>query len=134
MTTTEENKKTVLRFNKEFLEEGKNEVLAEIVADGFINHTAPAGLPNDVSGLVILMQMIHKGFSELHINIELQIAENDLVSTVKTIHAKHTGEIMGKPATGKAITMHVIDMVRLKDGKYTDHWGRNNIMELIQQL
>lgn len=132
--STEENKKTVLRFNKEFLEEGNQEVLTEIVADGFVNHTAPAGLPKDVSGMIMLMQMIHKGFSDLRIDIDLQIAENDLVSTVKTIHAIHTGEIMGKAATGKAVTMHVIDMVRLKNGKYTDHWGRNNIMELIQQL
>jgi predicted ester cyclase len=133
MSTTA-NKETVLRFNKEFLAKGRNEVLAEIVAEGFVNHTAPAGLPNDVSGLVILMQMIHKGFSDLRIEIDQQIAENDLVSTVKRIHAIHTGEIMGKAATGKTVTFHVIDMVRLKDGKYTDHWGRNNIMEIIQQL
>lgn len=132
--STADNKETVLRFNKEFLEQGRNEVLAGIVAEEFVNHTAPAGLPNDVSGLVMLMQMIHKGFSDLRIDIDLQIAENDLVSTVKRIHAFHTGEIMGKAATGKAVTFHVIDMVRLKDGKYTDHWGRNNIMEIIQQL
>lgn len=40
--TANENKKTVLRFNKGFLEEGNTEVLKEIVADTFINHTDPA--------------------------------------------------------------------------------------------
>jgi len=39
----EENKKIVLRFNIEFLQNGNEEVLKEIVADNFINHTAMAG-------------------------------------------------------------------------------------------
>ena len=43
--TTEQNKKVVLRFNKEFLEECNKEILKEIVADNFINHTAAAISP-----------------------------------------------------------------------------------------
>jgi len=43
--TIEENKKVVLRFNKEFLEGGNTEVLKEIVGDTFTNHTAPANFP-----------------------------------------------------------------------------------------
>jgi hypothetical protein len=28
----------------------------------------------------------------------------------------------------------VMDFVRLRDGKYIEHWGQNNIMQVIQQL
>ncbi|MDP4263603.1 MAG: ester cyclase [Bacteroidota bacterium] len=132
--TTEDNKKVVIRFNREFLETGNKEVLKEIVADSFTNHTAAGNFPKDVSGLIQFVDMIHKGFSGLHIEIHEQIAENDLVATRKTIHAVHSGEIMGHAATGKSVTMNVIDIVRLKDGKYVDHWGRNDIMQVIQQL
>ncbi len=43
--TPEENKKVVLRFNKEFLEGRNTDVLKEIVADDFTNHTAPDNTP-----------------------------------------------------------------------------------------
>ena len=86
------------------------------------------------SGLIQFVQMLHKAFSEMKIDIHEQIAENDLVATRKTIHAKHTGEIMGHAASGKLVEFNVIDIIRLRDGKYTDHWGRNDIMQVIQSL
>lgn len=49
--TISENKAIVTRFNKEFLEKGNAEVLKELVADNFINHTAAGTVPNNVEGL-----------------------------------------------------------------------------------
>lgn len=131
---TEQNKETVLIFNREFLEKGNMEIVKDIVAPGFINHTAAAGIPNNVDGLIQFITMMHKAFSDMRIVIHDQIAEGDLVATRKTIHAIHTGEIMGHAATGKAVQMNVIDFVRLKDGRYVEHWGRNDIMQVIQSL
>ncbi len=132
--STEENKRVVLRFNKEFLESGNTEVLKEIVADDFTNHTAAAGVAKDVNGLIQFVGMLHKAFSDMRIDIYEQLAENDLVATRKIIYAIHSGEIMGHAATGKSIEMNVMDIVRLRDGKYVDHWGRNDIMQVIQSL
>jgi len=132
--TESENKETVIRFNKEFLEQGNIEVLKEIVADDFINHTAAGTVPSNVEGLKQFIAMLHKGFSGFHIHIHEQVAENDLVATRKTIEAKHTGEIMGHKATGKQVIFNVMDFVRLCNGKYIEHWGQNNIMQVIQQL
>ncbi len=134
MNTIKENKEIVLRFNKEFLEGGSTEILKEIVADTFINHTVPANFPKDVSGLIQFISAIHKGFPDLHIDIHEQVGEGDLVATRKTIHGTHLGEIMGKAPTGKKVTMNVMDFVRIKDGKYIDHWGRNDIMQVIERL
>lgn len=132
--TGENNKEIVLRFNKEFLEKGNIEVVKDIVATGFINHTAANGIPNNVDGLILYITMLHKAFSDMHIVIHDQVAEGDLVATRKTIHATHTGEIMGHAATGKKVEINVMDFVRLKDGKYMEHWGRNDIMQVIQSL
>ena len=128
------NKAVVIRFNKEFLEQGNIEVVGEIVADDFINHTAPGTVPNNVDGLIQFVSMLHKGFSDFNIDIHEQVAENDIVATRKTIHATHTGDIMGHKSTGKRVTFNVMDFVRIRDGKYIEHWGQNNIMQVIQQL
>lgn len=132
--TIEQNKAVVLRFNREFLEKGNADVLKEIVHERFVNHTAASGVPNDVNGMIQLVKMIHEGFSDVRIDIHEQVGEGDMVATRKTIHAVHTGTIMGHAATGKKVEMNVMDFVRLADGKYVDHWGRNDIMQVISQL
>jgi len=78
--------------------------------------------------------MLHKGFSNFRVDIHKQVGENDIVATRKTIEATHTGEIMGHKPTGKQVVFNVMDFVRLRDGKYIEHWGRNDIMQVIQQL
>ncbi|MCO4292365.1 ester cyclase [Solitalea sp. MAHUQ-68] len=130
----ESNKEIVIRFNKEFLQNGNTEVLTELVDEHFVNHTIPSNMPNNVSGLIQFVGILHKGFPDLSIQIEEQIAENDMVATRKTITATHLGEIMGRQPTGKKVTIKVMDMVRLKNGKYIDHWGINDMMQVIQSL
>ncbi len=132
--TVSKNKGVVIRFNREFLERGNASILKEIVADDFINHTAPGGVPNNVEGLKQFVAMLHNGFSDFSIDIQEQVGENDLVATRKTIEATHTGEIMGRQPTGKRVIFNIMDFVRLRDGKYVEHWGRNDIMQVIQRL
>jgi steroid delta-isomerase-like uncharacterized protein len=131
---TSRNKATVIRFNKEFLEQGNVDVLPELVADDFINHTAAGAVPSNVDGLRQFVGMFHQGFSDFQIDLHEQIEEKDTVATRKTIRATHTGEIMGHPATGKQVVFHVMDFVKLRDGKYVEHWGQNNILQVIQEL
>ena len=45
MSTTDNNKAIVTRFNKEFIEGGNTDVFNETFAPDFINQTAPPGVP-----------------------------------------------------------------------------------------
>lgn len=128
------NKTVVIRFNKEFLEKGNVEVLNELVAEDFVNHTTGGAFPDNVEGLRQFIKMLHSSFSDFNVDIGEQVEEGEIVATRKTIQAKHTGEIMGHLPTGKIVTFNVIDFVRLRDGKYVEHWGQNNMMQVIQQL
>lgn len=128
------NKAVVIRFNKEFLEERNVDVLEEIIADDFINHTAEILVPDNLEGLKQFIGRLHKGFSDIYIDIHKQIGENDLVATSKTIRATHTGEIMGHLPTGKQVAFKVMDFVRIRNGKYIGHWEQNNIIQVIKEL
>ena len=57
-----------------------------------------------------------------------------MVTTRKLLNGTHKGDFMGVPATGKAVQIQVIDIIRIKDGKYNDHWGMSNLAEVIAQL
>lgn len=134
-SVTEQNKQTVIRFNKEFIELGNMQSFKELVADNVINHAAPAGAPNGPESMVyFIIEILRKGFSNINVEILDQVAEADKVTTRKAIHAKHTGEFLGIAASGKEVTLKVIDIIRLENGKYAEHWGMSNIPDVLQKL
>lgn len=132
--TLEQNKQVVINFNKEFFESGNTEITKELLSDSFTNHTAPPNAPKDESAMISFITSFHKGFSNISVRIDEVLAEGDKVSLRKTITATHTGEFMGKTATGKTVEMNVIEIDILKDGKITDHWSKNDFMQIVQGL
>jgi len=126
-TTPEQNKAIVTRFNKEFIEQGDLNSFKELVAIDVINHAAPAGAPNGPESMIYFI-------NELLRKIYDQIAEGDKVSTRKTLEGTHTGTFMGIPASNEKVIIHVTDIIRLKDGKYAEHWGISNLTDIIHQI
>ena len=135
MKTAEQNKAVVIRFNKEFVEQGKYEVFDELVAADVINHAAPPNSPNGPESMLhFLKNVLQAGFPDLKVEILDQIAERDKVTTRKVFHATHTGEFMGIPPTNKRVEIKVIDIIRLHNGKYVEHWGMSNFAEIVREL
>jgi steroid delta-isomerase-like uncharacterized protein len=46
----------------------------------------------------------------------------------------HTGELMGIPASGNTVQMRSIDIWRVEDGMFVEHWDELNLMEVFQQV
>lgn len=135
MSTVEENKRIVTRFNKEFIEQGSVKVFNEILADDFINQTAPAGVPKGPEGVLYFFnQFLKPAFPDLKVVIHDQIAEGDKVTTRKTFHATHKGDFFGVPASNKNIVMEVIDIIRLRDGKFVEHWNVLDWQSVMAQI
>jgi steroid delta-isomerase-like uncharacterized protein len=135
MQTTEQNKAAVIRFNKEFIEAGNMETFAELVSNDLINHSAPAGAPNGPESMVYFIQgILKKGFPDLTVEILDQVAEGDKVTTRKTFRGTHSDDFMGIPPSQKKVTISVIDIIRLEDGKYAEHWGFSNLAEVMADL
>jgi predicted ester cyclase len=51
-----------------------------------------------------------------------------------TAHATHQGEIMGVPATGKAVTYAGIYISHFAGGKCVEDWVQADMLGLMQQL
>ncbi|MGN6477535.1 MAG: ester cyclase [Flavipsychrobacter sp.] len=131
----ENNKAIVRRFNKECIEEGRMESFEELLAKDAINHSAQPGAHNGPESFYhFLNDILRKAFSELRVEILEQVAENDLVTTRKKIYGKHSGQLFDIPPTNKNVIIHGIDIIRLKDGRYAEHWGQSNFSDIVQQL
>jgi predicted ester cyclase len=78
--------------------------------------------------------MFLSAFPDTKMTIEDQLAEGDKVTTRWTATGTHTGELMGIPATGKAVTVTGFDITRYSGGKSVEHWGQFDQMGMMQQL
>lgn len=131
----ESNKRVVQLFNLEVIERGNIEIVSEIVDKSFINHTAaPGGDPGIIGMLNTFNNVLRPALKDLKVTIIEQIAERDLVTTRKSVSGLHVGTLAGVPPTKNFIEIDVIDIVRLKNGKYVEHWGMNTLQQVLSRL
>ncbi len=106
-----------------------------LVAKDFINHSAAAGQDTGREGLWhTFHNVLHPGLSGLQVAVLDQVAEDDKVTSRKRIIGCHTGALLGIPATGRAVSIDVIDIVRIRNGQYVEHWGMNSLPSLLAAL
>ena len=133
--TAEQNKAVVTRVNKEYIEGGNVDTVYELFQPDFINQTAPPGSPQGPEAIIFFFdQILRPAFPDLKVVIHDQVAEGDKVTNRKSFYATHQGEFFGVPATQKKVIMEVIDIIRLKDGKFAEHWGILDIQGLMAQI
>ncbi|MBP1851088.1 ester cyclase [Rhizobium halophytocola] len=128
-------KSIVRRFNKEVIEGGDRAAFEALMATDFINHAAPPGAPTGAEGMWNTFEaVLRPAIGGLTVEIHDQMLEGDKVTTRKTISGTHTGPLLGIPATGRPVRIEVIDIVRVTDGRYVEHWGINTLPSLLQAL
>ena len=81
-----------------------------------------------------LYKILRTAFPDFHADIHWQLADGDRVTTYKTYHGTHRGEFLGVAPTGRKIHFETVDVMRVRDGKITEHWGVANLFSLMQQL
>lgn len=133
MSTT--NKTIVQRFNQEVIAQCRREAFEALVDEDFVNHSAPSGQPQGREGLWnTFKNVLHAGLTDLQVEVLDQVAEGDKVTTRKRITGQHTGELLGIAATGRQVVIEVMDIVRLRDGQYIEHWGINSLGSALAAL
>jgi predicted ester cyclase len=128
-----ENKAIVCRFVDEVQSGHDLTVLPELFSEEMVDHSQITNPPN-LAGTIQMHQMLFSGFPDFEVIIKDQVAEGDKVVTRKLFKGTHQGDYMGIPPTGNEIAFEVIEILRLQDGKITDHWAVGDMLKMMQQL
>lgn len=135
MMTGRELKDIVVRFNREIIEQGNPQSAEELFHQEFVNRSAPPGTSAGKEGMLNTFdKVLRPAFSDLRVEIVDQMAEGDKVATRKVIHGTHTGVLLGVKPTGRKVRIDVIDIVRIRDGRYYEHWGINDFPSVVESL
>lgn len=131
----EDNKEVVRRFNLEVIERGNRAAFESLMQPSFVNRSAPPGAPDGAESMWSTFQnVLRPALAGLKVTIRDQVAEGDKVTTFKTISGVHEGTLMGIAPTGQSVAIDVIDIVRVENGRYAEHWGVNTLPAVLAQL
>ena len=61
-------------------------------------------------------------------------AEGDRIAFRSTMRGTHRGEFLGIPPTGIQVTVGLLDVIRIENGKFVEQWGGPDLLDLVQQL
>ena len=107
----------------------------ELLAEGFIEHEALPGLAPTKDGVMEFFRAYLAAFPDLRMDAVDIIAGGDKAVARVTASGTQTGEFMGMPASGNAIEVQLIDIMRFDDaGLVCEHWGVMDMLSMLQQL
>ena len=119
----------------DLLSAGDVEGFGDVLADDFVDNEELPGLTPTKDGVMTFFRMYLAGFPDLQLNVEDLLASGDKVVARVRATGTHQGEFMGMPATGKAVDVQMIDIIRFgDDGRAIEHWGVFDTMTMMQQL
>ncbi|SFO33241.1 ester cyclase [Sphingomonas sp. OK281] len=128
-------KAVVQRFNEQVIAGGDRAAFDTLMAPGFVNRSAPPGAPTGPEAMWNTFEnVLRPALAGLTVTIHDQVGEGEKVTTRKTISGTHVGALLGVAATGKPVSIEVIDIVRVEDGRYAEHWGINNLATVLAGL
>jgi steroid delta-isomerase-like uncharacterized protein len=107
--------------------------LAHLSPDFVINL---AGVP-PMQGREVWRQgvdVIKRGFPDLHAHIEDIVAADDRVALRLTFRGTHRGEFLGIPATGRNVEYVSHEFYRIVDGVFAEEWICSDMAGLYGQL
>lgn len=131
---SEENKALVRRFYEEAFVKGNVAALDALSAADFIDHSPMPGQPPGVAGMKQMVSQFQAAFGDIKVTIAALVAENDLVASHFSFTATHKGSFMGEAPTGKTVTFHGLDLIRVKDGKTAEAWHYGDEITVMAQL
>jgi len=131
---TEANKALVRRYVEQVPNGGHFEVLDEMAAPSYKRYLSAVAAPLNASDNKIRLAKMRIIFPDLQITLDDMIAEGDRVVYRGTARGTQKVAFMGILPTGKQGTVTVIEIFRIENGKFVEHWGGPDTMDMVEQL
>ena len=131
---SEELKAIAHRMPTEVFNEGKLDVVDEVMAPDFVDHGLLPGMSHDREGVKAFAATVRKAFPDLVNTVTHVVAEGDMVCQHVSTTGTMRGDFAGMPASGKQATWEAIHLVRFRGKQAVEHWVVSDQLGMLQQL
>jgi predicted ester cyclase len=117
-------------------ETGNTDGVEMYVNDNVIEHAVMPGITEKgIAGLKQAVAMNYEAFPNSKMTIISMVNDGDLTYIHYNWKATNTGPMgEGMPATGKAVDVNGVDILRWENGKAAEHWGYSEEGKMMEQL
>jgi predicted ester cyclase len=121
---------------RRLIEEGFNQgnlaVVDELVAPNMREHQR--GSDDGAEGTKKTITYLRSAFPDFKITIDEVMVSGDKIWVRQRGGGTNLGRFAGHPPTGKRAFIDVIDVCRIEDGKFVDHWGVPDQLGMMMAL
>jgi steroid delta-isomerase-like uncharacterized protein len=134
---SEKNKALIRRWFEEVWNQGRSDVIDELLTDDVVVHGLVDGSGNPVQGIEGFHDFhtqFRGAFPDINVSVEDAISEGDLVVARCRVRGRHTGDHLGFTATNAPVQFDGVAIVRVRDGKIAEAWNHFDFSEMNRQL
>jgi steroid delta-isomerase-like uncharacterized protein len=129
-----DNKALIRRFLAALWEQRHPAAVEAWLAPYYQRHLSPRTLPLPREAFTQRLARFYAAFPDTQGTIEDMVAEGDRVVVRVTLHATHRGVFQGMAPTGQHVTVSLVEILRIEDGKIVESWGGLDLGDLLHQL
>jgi hypothetical protein len=130
-----EHHSLLLRYFNEVWNEGRLDVLDELLTADYINHSPgipnPRPGPEDLKPIVLAMR---RGIPDLRYEILDAVITADKAAVYLRVTGTHSGVLFGIEPTSRPIDIRQMQIEWFRDGRIWQHWRLTDDLALRQQL
>jgi predicted ester cyclase len=126
-----DNKLLARRFLEQVVNTGAVDRLPEFLA---ADYRAPYEGIRGLDAAREHLETFRHCYPDLCVTVEGQVAEADIVVTWFTMHGTHLGQWGGLEPTGRSITLHGVNVQRVRVGRIVEQWGGANTLEALLEI
>ena len=118
----------------EVWDEGKEDAIDRLMArDGVVHGLgdAPIRGPEEFKPYFRTMRA---ALGDLEVRVERTVVQDDTVAAHCHVIARHVGDALGGPATGRPVEFWGMTIARVVDGKLIEGWNCFDFLSMYQQL
>lgn len=131
--TKRANEELLRRYISEVWEANDPDALPRFLHPDYRRHVS-ANATIDLAGQVQRLAAFRAAFPDVTLIVEDVIPGNDRVAFRSTMRGTHRGEFLGVTPTGRRVTVGLIDVIRIEDGRFIEQWGGPDLFDLLVQL
>lgn len=135
MGRSENSKALMWRITDEIWNNGRLDLIDELIAEDLVDHVELAGLEGSGRARYrASIEMMRAGFPDYRNPLEFVIAEDAFAVSYGRSTGTHQGEFFGIPPTGRNIDVATWGILRFENGQAVERWGLADNLAIMQQL
>ena len=122
------------RYVAEVWETGDPGAAERFLSPDYRRHRSATGDSIDRDGQMALLEGFRRAFPNASVTIEDSIETDDRIAFRSTMRGTHSERFLGIPATGRSVTVGLLDLIRVDDGLFVEQWGGPDTLDLVRQI